>query len=64
MSTGTGTGPICILSSTLISLSLPVLRSAHGHTEKRMLVIKKDFKGAAVKRSAVLQSQSLLPEVG
>ena len=64
MSTGTGTGPICIFSSTLISLSLFLLGSAHGHTEKRMLVIEKDFKGAAVKRSAVLQSQSLLQEVG
>ena len=63
MSTWTGTGPRCILSSTLMSFSLLFLRSAHAHTEKRILVIQKYFTGAAVKGSAVLQSQFLLPEV-
>ena len=53
----TGTGPICVISSTLISLSLILLRSVQGHPKTRISVIKRDLKGAAAKCSVVFQCQ-------
>lgn len=71
MSMKTGTGPICIIS-TLISLSFMLRRSAQGHPDPRILVIKKrkERKVKSLSRSCrekhfvVLKCQSLIPQVG